>query len=157
MRNRKHDDWDDDWDDDKPRKREKPKDDGGILSTRRIVVGLVVIAVAAILIGSFARSEYDFSEVPAGLLGMWTCNDPDSSDLWVEFRRDSIVFGTGGTGTVTHRIVGVDFEHVGGIRRYKVFYRDLAGKEHMKEALLPESERTLRFTDFPGAEWVRYE
>jgi hypothetical protein len=157
MRNRRQDDWDDDWDDDEPKKPAKPKGDDGILTTRRIIVGLVVIAVAAIVIGSFVRSQYDFSEVPALLLGMWTCSDPDSSDLWVEFRRESVVFGTGGTGTVTHRIVGVDFEEVGGIRRYKIYYRDLAGREHEKEALLAESGRALRFTDFPGAEWIRYE
>lgn len=154
MRDRKRDDWDDDWDDVKVVKSTEP----GLLSTRRILVGLAVIVVTVIVIGSLVtRNQYEFREVPPRLIGMWTCSDPERSDLWVEFRPGFVIFGTGGTGTVTHRIVGVNFDQVGGIGRYKVYYRDMAGKEFEREVLVAESGRVLRFADDPGTEWGRFD
>lgn len=155
MKSRKRDDWDDDWDDDVVKK--KPQKGPGLLNTRRILWGLAAIVVAAILIGQVVSpGQYDFKETPPALLGMWTCNDPERSDFWVDFRPEFVIFGTGGTSTVKHRIVGFNVEQLGGFDRYKVYYRDMAGREHEKEALVAESGVILRFADDPATEWGRY-
>jgi hypothetical protein len=155
MRMRKTDDWDDDWDDDVVEKK-PPRPD--VLTTRTILWGLVVAAIAAVVVGSLLSSDsFDFQEAPSRLVGMWTCADPERSDLWVEFRGDFVIFGTGGTGTMKYRIEGGNMEKVGEIERYKVFFRDLAGKEHNREILLAPPGTSLRFADDPKTSWKRFE
>jgi len=156
MRMRKTDDWDDDWDDDVVVKKKPPRPE--VLTTRRILWGLAVVAIAAIVVGSLlSRDSFDFQEAPSRLVGMWTCVDPERSDLWVEFRGDFVIFGTGGTGTMKYRILGGNVEKVGEIERYKIFFRDLAGKEHNREILLAPPGNSLRFADEPKTNWTRFE
>ncbi len=129
-----------------------------ILTTRRILWGLAAVALVAIAVGSVvSRDEYQFRESPSRLLGMWSCEDPERSDIWVEFRPEFVVFGTGGTGTLKARILGIKFEQVGDVERYTVFYRDLAGKEHNKEVVLAPPGTSLRFSDEPGVDWTRFD
>jgi len=157
MRMRSKDEWNDDWDDEDVVVKKEPRGPG-VLSTRRILWSLVAVAIVAVVVGSLvARDTFQFKEAPPQLLGMWTCSDPERSDLWLEFRREFVEFGTGGTGTVKYRILGVKFDQVGEISRYDVFYRDLAGKEHNREFLLAASNDTLRLADDPGTDWVRYD
>ena len=155
MRMGKKDDWDDDWDDDDV-KQKPPRPE--ILTTRRILWGLAAVALVAIAVGSVvSRDEYQFRESPSRLLGMWSCEDPERSDIWVEFRPEFVVFGTGGTGILKARILGIKFEQVGDVERYTVFYRDLAGKEHNKEVVLVPPGTSLRFSDEPGVDWTRFD
>ena len=153
---RKTDDWDDDWDDDVVVKKKPPRPD--VLTTRRIFWGLAVVAIAAVVLGSLlSRDAFDFQGAPLRLVGVWTCADPERSDLWVEFRGDFVIFGTGGTGTMKYRILGGNMEKVGEIERYKIFFRDLAGKEHNREILLAPPGKSLRFADEPSTSWTRFE
>lgn len=155
MRKGRNDDWDDDWDDDVVEQR-LPESEG--LSTRKILWGLLGVVLIALVIGSLvSRDEYQFQESPPQLRGMWTCTDPEKSDIWVEFRREFIVFGTGGTGTLKVRILGFKFEQVGGLDRYTVFYRELSGKEYSKEIVMAPPGDTLRFAEDPGVDWARFE
>jgi len=158
MRIRRRDDWDDDWDDDDEIvvKKKPPRRD--ILTTRRILWGIAVLVVAAVLFGSVvSRDQFQFEESPAELIGMWTCGDPDRSDLWLEFRPQFVTFATGGTGTIKYRILGVQFDQVGEAAHYTMFLRDLAGKEHSREILLAPPGDTLRFADEPRVNWERYD
>jgi hypothetical protein len=156
MRIRRKDDWDDDWDDEVVVKKKPPGP--SLLTTRRILWGLAALAVAALLLGSVvSRDEFQFKETPTKLIGMWTCGDPEKSDFWVEFRPQFVIFGTGGTGTMKYRILGFKFEQVGELERYTVFYKDLAGKQHTREIVLPPSGDTLRFADEPGVNWTRFD
>ena len=151
MRMEKKDDWDAA---DVKQKPPAPE----ILTTRRILWGLAAVALVAIAVGSVvSRDEYQFRESPSRLLGMWSCEDPERSDIWVEFRPEFVVFGTGGTGTLKARILGIKFEQVGDVERYTVFYRDLAGKEHNKEVVLAPPGTSLRFSDEPGVDWTRFD
>lgn len=155
MRMGKKDDWDDDWDDDVVKKKPPGPE---LLTTSRILWGLVAVFVVAVIVGSVvSRDEFQFEQSPSRLLGMWSCDDPERSDIWVEFRPEFIVFGTGGTGTLKARILGIKFEQVGEIERYTVFYRDLAGKEHIKEAVLTPAADKLRFAEEPGVDWTRFD
>jgi len=68
----------------------------------------------------------------------------------VEFQKNRVIFGTGGTGVVKFEVSGMDAEKVGDIDRYTVFYRDLAGTRLFVDVLLDESGEVLRFTDSAG-------
>lgn len=158
MRIRRRDDWDDDWDDDDEIVVKKKSPGPGILSTRRILWGLAALAVVAVLVGSVvSRDEFQFEETPAELLGMWTCDDPDRSDLWVEFSPQFVTIATGGTGTIKYRVLGIQFDQVGEIAHYSIFLRDLAGKEHIREIMLRPPGDTLRFADEPRVSWKRFD
>jgi len=158
MRIRRRDDWDDDWDDDDEIvvKKKAPKSE--ILTTRRILWGIAVLVVAVVLFGKVvSRDQYQFEKSPAELIGMWTCGDPDRSDLWVEFSPQFVTVATGGTGTIKFRILGVQFDQVGEAAHYTMFLRDLAGKEHSREVVLSPPGNTLRFTDEPRVTWERFD
>ena len=156
MRMRRKDDWDDDWDDDVVVKKKAPERQG--LTTRKILWGLLGVALVAVLVGTIvSRDDYRFEESPPAILGMWTCDDPATPDLWVEFLPRTVVFGTGGTGTQKYRILGVTYERVGDVDRYTVYYRNLAGREHTLEVVLMPSGNQLRFADRPAVTWTRYQ
>jgi len=156
MRTGKKDDWDDDWDEDVVVRKQLPEPEG--LTTRKILWGLLGVALVAVVVGSVvSRDDFQFEESPSPILGMWTCDDPQMSDFWVEFRPQFVIFGTGGTGTQKFRILGIKFERVGEVERYKVFYRNLAGREHNKEVVLTPPGNRIRFADQPAVTWTHYE
>ncbi len=145
----------DDWDDfeEVEEKEQKP----GILTTSRILVGLAVAVVIVLVAARLSIEKPQYSEVAPRLIGLWTCQHPEFSDRYVEFRRDAIVFGTGGTGVVKNKVSGMNAEKMGGADRYTIFYRDLAGTKLYKDILLDETGTVLRFTDNADALWTRYE
>jgi hypothetical protein len=147
----RRDDWDD-WDDEPEKVEDKPS----LFTTRRILIGLALTAFAALILGGVLRQEQmQFGEVPDVLVGTWTCDDPVHSDLWLEFTRDSVVFGER-TSRLKYRVLGVDLDPVGNIRRFSVLYKDMAGKKHYLELLLDASADTLRRTDRPALAYQRY-
>ena len=146
---------DDDWDDFDEVEEKEPKP--GILTTSRILVGLVVAVVIVLVVTRLSTEKPQYSEVAPRLIGLWTCQHPELSDRYVEFRRDAIIFGTGGTGVVKYKVSGMNAEKLGGTDRYTIFYRDLAGTSLSKDILLDERGQVLRFTDNADALWTRYE
>ena len=145
---------DDDWDDFEEYEEEK---EPGILTTTRILVGLLVVLVVAILVARLVLWEKpEFSEVTPRLLGLWTTTHPENNDRYVEFQKNRVIFGTGGTGVVKFEVSGMDAEKVGDIDRYTVFYRDLAGTRLFVDVFLDESGEVLRFTDSAEVRWTRF-
>lgn len=146
---------DDDWDDFEEYEEEvKP----GILTTTRILVGLLVVFVVAIVAARIVLWEKpEFSELTPRLFGLWTTSSPEYSDRYVEFHRNRIIFGTGGTGVVKFNVSGMDAAKIGDIDHYTVFYRDLAGTRHAVDVLLDEPGEVLRFTDSAEARWTRFD
>ena len=145
----------DDWDDDEPQNTEKGP---GLLSTPRILGTLAVLVIVALAIGSVVKEEELASkEIPPQLIGLWTCSDPEKSDFFVDFRRDSIIFGTGGTGKIKCRVIGVNLEQVGDVNKYTVHYRDMARNKIVRQILVDPAGDELRFTDEAGLRWVRFE
>ena len=145
----------DDWDDFEEIEEQEPKP--AILTTSRILVGLVVAVVIALVAARLSTEKPQYVEVTPRLIGLWTCDHPEFSDRYVEFRRDAVIFGTGGTGVVKYKVSGMNAEKLGGTDRYTVFYRDLAGTSLHKDILLDGSGKVLRFTDNADALWTRYE
>jgi hypothetical protein len=153
MKTRRQDDWDDDWDDEV--RAPEPSDPNG-LTTGKIILGLAVVVLLAVIVGGIvSRETYQLEHSPSSIVGTWSCGDPQRSDLWVEFRPEFVVFGTGNTGTMKARIVGANSEQVGDFKSYTVFYRDLAGKVHNKEVILAPDGDSFRFADDPGVSWSR--
>jgi len=131
----------------------------GLLSTTRILAALAVLVVVVVVAAKvIAYDPPDLREVPPQLLiGLWTCDDPARSDHYVEFRREFVVFGNGGTGDVKCRVSGLDAEKVGKVDQFTVRYRDMAGIKHRTSMLLDESGTVLRFTNQPSVQWSRVE
>jgi len=145
---------DDDWDDFEEYEEEK---EPGVLTTTRILVGLLVVVVAAILVARLVLWEKPgFAEVTPRLFGLWTTTHPEFNDRYVEFEQNRVIFGTGGTGVVKFKVSGMDAEKIGDIDHYTVYYSDLAGTKHLVDVFLDEPGEVLRFTDSAEARWTRY-
>ena len=146
---------DDDWDDFEEYEEEK---EPGILTTTRILVGLLVVLVVAILVARLVLWEKpEFAELTPRLFGLWTTTHPDFNDEYVEFHKNMVIFGTGGTGVVKFGVSGMDVEKIGDIDHYTIFYRDLAGTRHIVDLFLEEPGQVLRFTDSAEARWTRFD
>ncbi len=147
--------FNDDSRDDLERAKKKKRPPGA-LTTPRILVGVAVLAVVAVVAARMISLDSpDVTEMPPQLLGLWSCDDPARSDHYVEFRREFVVFGRGGTSAVKFRVSGIDVEKVGTVDGFTVRYRDLAGVKHRTSMLLDESGTVLRFNDEPSVRWTR--
>lgn len=134
---------------------EEPPD---TITTRRILIAVAVLAVAIVVVSQVAfREPLQFREIPPRLIGLWTCEDPVRSDWYVDFARESITFGRGGTSRLKCSVVGLNSERIGEVDHYTVHYRDMAKKKHVMEILLDDSGTEIRLTSEPGVIWRKYE
>ena len=130
---------------------------GGI-TTRRILIAAAGFAVVIVVLSQIAfRERLQYREIPPRLIGMWTCEDPLRSDWYVDFARESITFGRGGTSRLKCSVVGLNSERIGEVDHHTVHYRDMAKRKHVMEILLDRSGNEIRFTDEPGVLWKKYE
>ncbi len=132
-------------------RRERPK---GAFTRPRIVAVLVVL-VAVVMVWVVNREHFELEEVPSSLIGLWTTDDQEMSDQFVEFRPETIRLGTGGTSDVKFNVLGLNAETIGGVGHLTLYYRDLAGTRHAMEMLLDAKGEELRFMDHPGIVWTR--
>ncbi len=148
------DDWDEFDEFDEPEKEESE----GFLTTPRILVALALAALIAVFVGRLVLHEKpQLAEIHPQLVGLWTCNDPEKSEFYVEFRRNFVVFGTGGTDSVKNNVIGSDVERVGDLNQHTVYYKDMAGTRHIRDVLLDSEENTIRFTDQPRISWSKFD
>jgi hypothetical protein len=146
---------DEDWDELEELEEEEQKP--GILSTTRILVALLVVVFVTIVVARLVLFEKpEFAELTPRLFGLWTTTHPEFNDRYVEFRKNTVIFGTGGTGVVKYNVSGMDAEKIGDIDHYTVYYRDLAGTKHIVNLFLDEPGEVLRFTDNADARWTRF-
>lgn len=130
----------------------------GILTTTRVLVGLLVVVIVAIVTARLMMWEKpEFSEVSPRLIGLWTTTHPEFNDQYVEFEQNRVIFGTGGTGEVKFIVSGMNTEKVGDADHFEVFYRDLAGTKHSVNLFMLEGVDVIRFTDRAEARWTRLE
>jgi hypothetical protein len=156
MAARRYDD-EDDWDE-LDELEELEEEDSGVLTTTRILVGLLVVVLIAIVAARLMLWEKpEFSEVSPALIGIWTTTHPEYNDEYVEFRKETVKFGLGGTREVKFKVGGMDIDKVGDIDQFVIYYRDLAGTPHEVQMFLDESGQVLRFTDSAEARWTRWQ
>ena len=148
--------YDEDWDDEELDEFEtegKP----GILTTPRILMGLFVVVLVSIVVARLVLVEKpEFAEVTPRLFGLWTTAHPEYSDQYVEFQKNAVIFGTGGTGYVKYQVLGMDTEKVGDVDQYTILYKDLAGKRHEVNLFMEKHGEVLRFTDQADVRWKRW-
>ena len=148
--------YDDDWDDEEFNELEI-EEEPGILTTTRILAGLLVVILIAIVVARLVLFETpEFAEVTPRLFGLWTTSHPEYTDQYVEFQKNTVIFGTGGTGVVKYKVYGMNTEKVGDIDRYTILYRDLAGTKREVNVFMEETGDILRFTDAAEARWIRW-
>jgi hypothetical protein len=148
--------YDDDWDDEEFEELEI-EEEPGILTTTRILVGLLVVVLAAIVVARLVLFEKpEFAEVTPRLFGLWTTSHPEYNDRYMVFRKNEVIFGTGGTGVVKYKVYGMNTEKVGDVDRYTILYRDLAGTKREVNVFMEETGDILRFTDAAEARWIRW-
>jgi hypothetical protein len=131
--------------------KERPK---AALTKPRILAVLAVLVVV-VVVWVVNRERFEFNEVPSSLIGLWTTDDQEMSDQFVEFRPQTVRLGTGGTSDVRFKVLGLNAETIGGVGHLTLHYRDLAGTPHVMEMLLDEAGEELRFMDHPGVVWTR--
>jgi hypothetical protein len=149
--------YDDDWDEDDELDELELEEEPGVLTTTRILIGLLVVVLIAIIAARLMLWEKpEFAELSPALIGLWTTTHPEYNDRYVEFRKDTIKFGLGGTREVKFKIQGMDVDKVGDIDQFVIFYHDLAGTPHEVQMFLDESGDVLRFTDSAEARWTRW-
>jgi len=130
----------------------------GAITTRRILIAVAIVAVVIVVASPIAfREKLQHREIPPRLIGLWTCEDPERSDWYVDFARESITFGRGGTSRLKCSVIGLNSERIGEVGHHTVHYRDMAKKKHVMEILLDGSGTAIRFTDQPGVIWKKYE
>lgn len=148
--------YDDDWDDEEVGEL-KIGEEPGVLTTTRILVGMLVVILILIVVARLVLFEKpEFAEVTPRLFGLWTTSHPEYSDRYVEFQKNTVTFGTGGTGVVKYEVYGMDTDKVGDIDRYTIFYRDLAGTKREATLFIEEPGQILRFTDHAEVRWTRW-
>ena len=125
--------------------------------TKQRIVAVVVVLVAVVMVWVVNREHFEVEEVPPSLIGLWTTDDQEKSDQFVEFKPKIIRLGTGGTSDVKLKVLGLNAETIGGVGHLTLYYRDLAGTRHAMEMLLDETGAELRFMDQPGIVWKRLE
>lgn len=123
--------------------------------TKPRIIAVLAVLVAVVLVWVVNREPFDLEKVPSSLIGLWTTDDQELSDRFVEFRPGTLRLGTGGTSDVRFNVLGLDAETIGGVRHLTLFYRDLAGTRHAMEMLLDEADEELRLMDHPGAVWTK--
>lgn len=126
----------------------------GALTKPRIVAVLAVLVVV-VTVWVVNREPFEFEEVPPSLIGLWTTDDQEKSDQFVEFRPETVRLGTGGTSDVKFNVLGLDIETIGGVGHLTLYYRDLSGTQHDMEMLLDATGEELRFMDQPGIVWTK--
>jgi len=134
--------------------RERPKT---AAVTKPRIVAVLAVLVVVVVVWVVNRERFEFNEVPSSLIGLWTTDDQEKSDQFVEFKPETIRLGTGGTSDVRFKVLGLNAETIGGVEHLTLYYRDLAGTRHAMEMLLDEAGEELRFMDQPRAVWTRLE
>ena len=148
----------DDWDEFDEFEEPKKEESKGFLTTPRILFTLAVLAVLAVLIGRFVLHEKpQLSEIHPQLVGLWTSDDTARSEFYIEFRRNRITFGEGGTSTLKCEVIGSDVERIGELNQHTVYYKDMAGTRYIRDVLLDPEADTIRFADQPQVTWSKYD
>jgi hypothetical protein len=127
-----------------------------VLVGRRILFWAVAIgAVALLAVVLHDRPRYDSKAVPPTLIGQWTCQLPEYSDRFIELTPSRITFGTGGTSSVTYRIMGVENERLEGADVFVLHFIDAAGTKFKRTVVHSPYGASMHFASQPSVVWNR--
>ena len=128
------------------------------LSTGRILLILLGLAVIAVVAGRMLYHQgFDSKTVPINLVGLWTTADPNYSDRYLELQSDTITFGTGGTSSIKHSVIGVVRQEAGEGEAYEIHFRGVDGAIFGREIVLTGSGDKLFFRSQPEVVWTLFQ
>jgi len=128
-----------------------------VITTRRILIWVTVIAVMALLVGRLVYHRgYDSKTVPPSLRGEWTSTHPEYSDRYLALTANSITFGIGGTSSVKYTVVGVMKENAEDTDTLVLHFRDIGGTKFQRTMVVDASGERLYFASQPAVIWQRY-
>lgn len=126
------------------------------MTLRRVLIGIVVIAVLALLAGRLLdRPVLDSKTVPKPLVGEWTSDHPEYSDRYLAMTPQSITFGVGGTSFVKYTVIGIEQEQVEGIDKIILHFRDVAGTKFKRTIIVESPGARMYFESQPAVVWQR--
>jgi hypothetical protein len=128
-----------------------------VVTTRRILIWVAVIAVLALVAGRLLYHRgYDAKTVPQFLVGEWTSDHPEYSDRYVTLTGNSITFGVGGTSSVKYAIIGIQQDQVDGVDTIVLHFRDASGVTFKRSVVQYPTGTRFFFASQPAVIWQRY-
>ncbi len=87
----------------------------------------LAFAILATFIGCSPEKD---TTVPAGLIGFWTTAALQYEDRFLQFTKDSIIFGTGDASYNIHAITKIEKVHEATPSLYTISYMNPEGQEY---------------------------
>ena len=120
-----------------------------------VILGLLLAFVVYDAV--FDAPEGAMRTVPDRIHGAWVTSHPDYSDRYVEFRAESITFGTGGVNSQTFSVTG--FDHIrepDGGELDTVYFRSVDGYNFSRQVhFSEEGQHSLVFVNQPEVVWTQ--
>jgi len=120
-----------------------------------VILGLLLVFV--VFDAVFDKPEGAMRDVPDRIRGSWVTSHPDYSDRYLEFRAESVTFGTGGVTSQTFNVTGFDsLRESDGRELNTVYFRSVDGSAFSRQFhFSEEGQRTLVFVNQPDVIWTQ--
>ena len=125
---------------------------------RTLLLLILAISIAVLVLRLATSPEAGaMRSVPERYLGDWVTAAEGFSDRYLEIRRDSIVFGTGGVTSQFYEVTGFDEEiDADGTTIGTIHFRSTDGGRFRRNLTVSTGGRaTLVFTNQPDVVWIR--
>ncbi len=113
---------------------------------------MIAVAILTVLVGCGRERT---QTVPDGLVGVWKTAAPKYADRFLELRKTTISFGTGGQDFYTRTIVAVEKRRQDDNRLYTVFYVNSEGEYKFSFYYEPVSGGVIRYKNQKSIAWSR--
>lgn len=128
------------------------------MSLRNGLLAVLGLLLAYVVLGAILdRPQGMTRTVPDHLHGAWVTANPDYSDRYLEFRADSITFGTGGVNSQTFKITGFDRSlEADGRELDRVYFRSVDRSTFSRQFHFSrQGRKTLVFVNQPDVVWTQ--
>ena len=116
------------------------------------------VLIALVLVGVLPTCEPKIKTVPDHLLGVWHTKHARYADRFLEFRPQSVTFGTGSNASQTYAIEQIEEVSVESETLYTVTYLDTNLEEYRLSFFYPAaSGGILSFKNQEGLTWKKTE
>jgi hypothetical protein len=131
---------------------------GGDMNLRNALLVILGLVLAFVVYDAvFDKPEGALRTVPDRFHGAWVTAHSGYSDRYLEFRRETVTFGTGGVNSQTFKITGFDHSREPDGRELNtVYFRSVNGSDFSRQFHFSEGKRkTLVFVDQPDVDWTQ--
>jgi len=124
-------------------------------NTLLVILGLALAYV--VFDAVFDQPEGALRTVPDRFHGAWVTSNSEYSDRYLEFRAESVTFGTGGVNSQTFKVTGFDHSREPDGRELNtVFFRSGNGSSFSRQFYFSDGARKeLVFVNQPDVVWTQ--